>query len=129
MALDQKAMAGEGSDADMIEGLRLIWPAYFASWDDAPPMGDVRGSTLAYSETFASIQEEMKGLEARLPSITVQVGFVVGESSPIPVSASTDSAALIPGAWVDIVPGAGHFPWVEVPGCIGPALDRLVSGG
>jgi len=126
--LDERALAGEGTEADMIEGLRLVWPAYFAKWDDAPEMPGVRGSTVVYSETYDSIRAEMAGLESRLPNISVPVGFVAGDSSPMPTTSSTDAASRIPGAWVEIVPGAGHFPWFEVPGCIGPALDRLLAG-
>ena len=37
----------------------------------------------------------------------------------------TDAAARIPGAWVEVVPGAGHFPWLDVPGCVRRALRRL----
>jgi pimeloyl-ACP methyl ester carboxylesterase len=43
----------------------------------------------------------------------------------MPVAASTDTADLIPGAWVDIVDGAGHFVWVEAPGAVRTALRRL----
>lgn len=125
--MDERAMAGEGSEADMIESLRLFWPAYFASWADAPPMPDIRGSLPAYAETFTSIHAEIASLEQRLPSIRVPVGFVAGGRSPMPSSASTDAAGRIPGAWVEVVDGAGHFPWIEAPGCIRPALDRLVS--
>ena len=53
------------------------------------------------------------------------VGFVHGSRSPMPVAASTDAADRIPGAWVEIVDGAGHFVWVEAPGAIRTALRRL----
>ena len=125
--LDEQAMRGEGTEDQMLESLRLIWPAYFPSWDAAPPMPDMTGSVEAYSQTFESIHELLPALEAALPTVRVPVGFVAGASSPMPVSASTDSAALIPGAWVEIVEGAGHFPWYDVPGSVRRALERLVS--
>jgi pimeloyl-ACP methyl ester carboxylesterase len=64
-------------------------------------------------------------LEASLPAIAVPVGVVVGEHSSIPNSAGRDSADRIPGAWIDVVPGAGHLPWYERPGSVRQALDRL----
>ena len=111
---------------DLIEGMRLVWPAYFASQDDAPPMPDLRGSERVYAETFESVNAEIARLEQRLPSISVPVGFVAGARSPMPPSVSLDTAERISGAWVEVIDGAGHFPWVERPGCIGPALDRLI---
>ena len=38
------------------------------------------------------------------------------------VEASTDAAERIPGAWVDVVEGAGHFIWVEAPGAVRASL-------
>jgi pimeloyl-ACP methyl ester carboxylesterase len=37
-------------------------------------------------------------------------------------------AQRIPGAWVEIVDGVGHMPWMEHSGCVRPALERLVAG-
>ena len=123
--LDETAMRGQGSEADALESLRLVWPAYFPSWDAAPSMPPIRLSVAGYAETLASALEELPRLEAALPGIDVPVGFVVGAASPMPATASTDTAGRIPGAWVDVVPEAGHFPWLDVPGCVRTALQRL----
>ena len=53
--------------------------------------------------------------------------MIVGELSPMPPSAGTDSADRIPGAWSHVEPGAGHFVWHEAPGCLLAAMDRLVE--
>ena len=126
--LDERAMRGEGTEDAMIEGLRLVWPAYFPSWDAAPPMPDISGSVEAYSQTFESMHELMPALEQALPSVRVPVGFVHGGASPMPVTASSDAAARIPGAWVEVVDNAGHFPWFDVPGSVRAALARLEAG-
>lgn len=123
--LDERAVRGQGSDADAVESLRLVWPAYFPSWDDAPVMPPVRLSLPGNAETSASVVQELPRLEAALPEIEVPVGFVVGAASPMPSTASTDTADRIPGAWVDVVPGAGHFPWLDAPGRVRVALQRL----
>jgi pimeloyl-ACP methyl ester carboxylesterase len=125
--LDERAMAGEGSDADVLESMALVWPAYFADWDAAPPVPAFRASSTCYAETFASLLAELPALEAALPSITVPVGFVAGAHSPMPNAASTDTASRIPGAWAYVVPDAGHFPWVESPGTVRTALQRLME--
>ena len=127
--LDERAMRGEGTDADALEAFRMVWPGYFADWDTAPPCpDDLRISVPAYAEGFESIHAELPRLEKELPSITMPVGFLVGTKSPIPPSASYETAERIPGAWVEAVDEVGHFPWLERPGCVRPALQRLVAG-
>jgi pimeloyl-ACP methyl ester carboxylesterase len=126
--LDERSMRGEGSEQDVIEGMRLVWPAYFPDWESAPPMPDMRASAEAYAETFASLHEELPGLEAALPGVRVPVGFLAGAGSPMPTTASTEPASRIPGAWVEVVDKAGHFPWMESPGCVRAAVSRLIGG-
>jgi pimeloyl-ACP methyl ester carboxylesterase len=75
-----------------------------------------------------SIRAELPALEAGLGGIRVPVGFVHGSRSPMPLAASTDAADRIPGAWVEVVEGAGHFVWVEAPGAVRAALRRLTEG-
>jgi pimeloyl-ACP methyl ester carboxylesterase len=126
--LDDREMAGEGTEEDAIEGLRLVWRSYFADWDAAPPMPPITLSVPAYAGGFESLQERLPELEAALPTITVPLGIVAGAKSPMPVEESARaSAARIPGAWVSEVEGAGHFPWFERPGCVRSALERLAD--
>jgi pimeloyl-ACP methyl ester carboxylesterase len=127
LELDERAMRGEGTEEDALEGLRMAWPAYFADPPNAPPMPPMSLSVTAYSQTFEDLNVQLPSLEAALPSIRVPVGFVAGGAGPMPVSASTHTAALIPSAWVDIVPGAGHMIWFEAPGACRAGLDRLVA--
>ena len=123
--LDERALRGEGSRAELQESARLLWPAYFASPPNAPPFQDLRFSIPAYSGVYESLRAELPALEAALGDVRVPFGFVAGGASPMPTSASTQTAAAIPGAWVEIVPGAGHFVWHERPGCVRAALARL----
>lgn len=125
--LDEQALRGEGTTDQLEEQLRLVWPAYFPSWDRAAPMPNITGSVEAYARTFESIHARLPELERLLATISVPVGLVAGAGSPMPVTACTDSAGRIPGAWVEVVEDAGHFPWYDVPGSVRSALDRLVS--
>lgn len=127
--LDEKAMRGEGTPAEGLESLALVWPAYHAKRDAPPPMPPLRMSVEGYGGTMASVQEELAGLEARLPTIRIPAGFVAGAQSPMPADeASGATARRIPGAWVEVVEGAGHFPWLERPGRVAAALRRLEAG-
>jgi hypothetical protein len=56
-----------GSEADALESLRLVWPAYFPSWDASPRMPPVRLSVAGYAETWASVLEQLARLEAAVP--------------------------------------------------------------
>ena len=125
--LDELSMAGKVDDELALEGMRLVWPAYFADPEKAPPMPELRISSARSAEMLPSIQAELPALEAGLSSIQVPVGFVHGSRSPMPLAASTDAADLIPGAWVEVVEGAGHFVWVEAPGAVRAALRRLTA--
>jgi pimeloyl-ACP methyl ester carboxylesterase len=125
--IDELSMAGAADDALALEGMRLVWAAYFADPEQAPPMPDLQLSSERSGETVPSILAELPTLEAGLPEIRVPVGFVHGSRSPMPLGASTDAAERIPGAWVEVVDGAGHFIWVEAPGAVGVALRRLTA--
>ena len=125
--IDELSMAGQADDELALEGLRLVWPAYYADPESAPPMPELRLSSERSGEMVASIQAELPALEAGLPQIRVPVGFVHGSRSPMPLGTSTDAAERIPGAWVEVVEGAGHFTWVEAPGAVRTALRRLTA--
>ena len=127
--LDELSMAGAVDDELALEGMRLVWPAYFADPEHAPPMPEFGYASERSAEMVPSIQAELPVLEAGLPQIRVPVGFVHGSRSPMPLAASTDGAERIPGAWVEVVEGAGHFIWVEAPGAVRASLRRLTANG
>lgn len=110
-----------------LEQLGLLWPCYFAEPASAPPMPPIELSQAAYVGLWGDLTARLPELEAALPSISVPVGVLVGERSPIPTSAGSDTAERIPGAWWRAEPGAGHFIWLEVPGAVLAAMDRLVE--
>ena len=127
--LDERAEAGTATAEDLVESVRLLWPAYFPTREVAPPMPETRLAHLPYVETMASAYAELPGLEADLATISVPVGFLAGAVSPIPTTTSSETADRIPGAWVDVVDGAGHFVWHERPGLVLDAVRRLVGHG
>ena len=125
--LDERALRGEGSEDDAREGLRLVWPAYFASRDHVMDFPELRVSVEAYAGLFESLTALMPDLQARLASVTLPMGFVTGCAGPMPADAASATAVAMPGAWVEALDGAGHFPWFERPGSVRAALQRLVG--
>ena len=98
-----------------------------AAPEAAPPMPELRMASERSAQMVESINAELPKLGAGLPQIRVPVGFIHGTRSPMPIEASTEAADRIPGAWVEVVEGAGHFIWVEAPGAVRDALRRLTA--
>jgi proline iminopeptidase len=121
-------LAGPGpTDADALESLSLLWPSYFADPAAAPPFPThLKTSLEAYRETFASVNEHLAGgFSEKLREVQVPAVFVLGERSPMPLSQGQQTAALMPEAEVEVIPGAGHLPWHEQPGCAAAALAAV----
>jgi len=125
--LDERAMQGQGTPEDAMESLALVWPAYFARPEHAPPMPPMTMSLPCYAETWASIHDELPRTDwaARLGSFRAPTAFVLGAQSPIPPHHGVASAALFPAAVTDVVEGCGHFLWFEQPGVVRRALDGV----
>jgi proline iminopeptidase len=129
--LDALAAARPGtpeSDAAAAESLRLTWPAYFADPQAAPePPPGLRFDHVCYTETFESITAARATglLPAQLAECARPVEIVAGEASPFPLDVARATAAVFPGALVTVAGNAGHFPWVEQPGCVTAALGRV----
>jgi pimeloyl-ACP methyl ester carboxylesterase len=126
--IDDRAMRGDATPQELEESMRLLWPAYFASPGDTMPFVVWRPSLDAYSGLWESLTAELPTLAESLGRVSIPFGLVAGGSSPMPSEeAAGATARAIPGAWLDVVDGAGHFLWHERPGCIRRALDRLVG--
>ena len=127
--LDKRAMSGEGTEDDALESFRLVWPGYFADPATAPPMpDDIRLSSPATARP--STTSWRCSLAASLPSRAAAYDRA-GRGRPRP-------RQPVPGRGrhsrqrrrsrtgrATGVPGAGHFPWLEQPGCVADGLVRL----
>jgi pimeloyl-ACP methyl ester carboxylesterase len=126
--LDQQAMRGEGGPEAALESMRLAWPAYFASSDHVMAFTDTRVSVPAYAGLLESLTPARSQLESALAGLKVPLGFLAGARSPMPhEQAAGATARAIPTAWLEVIEGAGHFPWFERPGCVRGALQRLTG--
>jgi len=111
---------GEQQPGDLVEGLGILWPYYFADPSVASPMPPMQGDHEGHLETWASVRAhfETGTLEHGLPRLEVPAIFIHGALDPIPASEIERSAALLPGARLYLVEGIGHFPWLEQPGSV-----------
>jgi pimeloyl-ACP methyl ester carboxylesterase len=127
--LDDMDTDGTATEAEVREMLDIVWPSYFAAPAAATPRPPLAVSTAAHLGLWDDLVEQLATLEAALPSIVVPVGVLSGADSPMPPEeAARATVERIPGAWVHVEPGVGHFLWLERPGCAVAALDRLAHG-
>jgi pimeloyl-ACP methyl ester carboxylesterase len=128
-AIEAREEAGEATDAESLYGFSLLWPAYFADPAAAAPMpDDLTLSVACNTQAAASIPADADRLAEALAGCTVPTVFVHGDRDPLDLDASARAtAAVMPNAQLVTVPGVGHFPWLERPGCVADALIELVA--
>jgi pimeloyl-ACP methyl ester carboxylesterase len=127
---NEREAAGEILDErDGLAQFELFWPAYFGDPSNVMPYDDtIRLSPTASSQLYADVLARLPGLADRIAGSGVATLFVHGGASPMPVSASTDTAAAIgDAAQVVVVEGSGHFVWYENPGAVRHALDTFLA--
>jgi pimeloyl-ACP methyl ester carboxylesterase len=126
--LDERAMRGEGTPEEGLESMRLVWPAYFADPLAASPMPPMEMSVEAYSGLMDEISDDLERVARTVTETSVPFGVVAGAASPMPWGiAARATAELSPLGFLDVVPAAGHFPWLEVPGSVRQAVERLLA--
>jgi proline iminopeptidase len=127
-SIESRRRTGEVTEGELVERFALVWPTYFV--DPAkmiPPPAHVGAE--ASIEVNRSLVDhfERRTLVDGLAAARSPALFVHGEQSVIPTWSTADTAALISGAEVVIVPGCGHFPWVECPGSVRRAVERFLG--
>ena len=127
--LDERAIEGEATDADVRESLELVWPYYFSDPDEASPMPDLRVRVPLYSAVVASVYDhfERGTLEHALARFAGPFALLHGVDDPLPIAASRATASLVPQAVVVPIERAGHFPWLERPESVRAALAQVVA--
>lgn len=128
--IDRRLTGPGAGDADALESLALLWPGYFAEPQQALPMpAGLRLSLACSTGTSASLMRELSTgtFAQRLGRLPVPVIVVAGQASPMPISAGEETARLIPRSELVIVPGSGHLPWHEQPGCLARVLAQMAG--
>ena len=129
-AIEERRRRGKVTEAELIERMSYLWPRWFADPNHAAPNPVEHIGPRSSVETNASLSEHFAAgtLGRELPTVRLPALFVHGELDPLPVRASTDTAALIPGARVETIPGCGHFPWLERPGELRRLVELFLAG-
>ena len=128
-AYSAREEAGGGTPEESLEVLRVLWPHYFGNLATATPMPDLRMDLDGHLMTWPSIMQHFEAgtLERELPKLQMPVLVLHGAASPIPASEAERTAALIPGVSLRILPGIGHFAWLEEPGSVRRELEAFIT--
>jgi len=121
--------AGEGTPEESLEALHTLWPHYFGDPASAPPMPDLRMDLEGHLVTWPSIMRHFEEgtLERGLPQVRMPALVLHGDASPIPYAEAERTAALIPGASLRILPGIGHFAWIEQTGSVRREVEAVLA--
>ena len=121
--------AGGGTAAESLEALRILWPYYFGNPATASPMPEMGMDLEGHLVTWPSVMQHFEAgtLERGLPQLRMPALVLHGASSPIPASEAERTATLIPGVSLRILPGIGHFAWLEEPGSVRREVEALLA--
>lgn len=122
-AADGLPYAPRAEQSRLERGLRPFW---YGAWT---PRAQAHAASADHqvapraSSRFA-LRAPVEELRRRLGAVTAPVLVVAGELDALtPPAAAREVAAAVPGAELVVLPGAGHFPWVDD----GPAFAAVVG--
>jgi pimeloyl-ACP methyl ester carboxylesterase len=121
----QRSFGGEGGPVTEEEWARA-WAVY-GPW---VPLEDEFARTVAHPELNRPGIARLRAFDVvdRLERITCPTLVCVGELDPVAsVAAAREVADGIPGARLEVLEGAGHFPWRDVPEDYWPLLTGFVE--
>src|SRR2546423_6215628 len=107
--LDELTTDGAADDEMALEQMRLVWPAYFADPEQAPPMPALRMASKCSAQLGRSILAQLPALEAGVPPVRGPVGVVPRPRGPRPVPAATRAPGTGPPPLVAGGSSAGPF--------------------
>lgn len=106
----------------------LDWPYYHANPASPPPFLDRRASPEAAREGPADTKKLLaEGFCGPLTELCIPTLVVGGARGPFPPRVFEQTAALIPGSSLVLLPDAGHYPWYEQPEALLGAIRTFVS--
>jgi pimeloyl-ACP methyl ester carboxylesterase len=123
--------SGDDDPATWEEITRILWPSYNHDHSILTPveLPRIEQPVPDTPTTVSSIAEhfERETLVRGLPRFAGPALLLHGDDDPLPASAAAETAALIPGARLEIIEGCGHFPWIERPGVVKASVRAFLD--
>lgn len=115
---------GPRREAAYQEAVKRAWPLYFSSRKQAPEYEPLALSSVVAEHGTNHTQWELATgePERKLSRVKVPTLFIHGAQDPLPASVAQATADQIPGSKVEIIAGAGHYPWYEKPKAVRDAF-------
>ena len=118
------------ADAPTPEQELLGQALFYGRWDDrarAHAATDGPQRNVAATGWFHDGAYDPRRSRETLAGLKIPVRILLGELDPWPnARAGEELAAAFPDSQVTILPGAGHFPWVDDPGAYAAAVLRAL---
>lgn len=110
---------------------RMTRPFWYGRWDDRTQAhaasGDRQVSLRANAGYMPGPDYDVDAVRESLRAITARTLVVVGERDAMTgVSVADRFADLIPNVEIAVLPGAGHFPWVDEPAAFCDAVEKFL---
>lgn len=126
---DEERARREATESSL-EGLEIMWPAYFSSREATPPMPEIsiQEGVLTAVYEWIEANADPPEMTARLLRFDRPVLALHGAEDAIPLHVVEETVAACPDAELVVFDGVAHFPWIERPGCVRDAtVDFLAS--
>ena len=97
----------------ILEITRAKTPAYFANRAKARPLMEAMDEQSFHDGVFWSVVPQMMALDLRPGLEQVKAPVLVIHGKQDPLETADEVHATFPGSRLELIEGAGHFPWVE----------------
>lgn len=104
-----------------------VYPAWFADPDLARYFVPPKVTSDTGAAVLARLRGEGYDWRDRLRALSLPTLVIHGEEDALPVTVSTELAALLPRAQRELVPHAGHMPFWEAPDVFFPIVDSFLA--
>jgi pimeloyl-ACP methyl ester carboxylesterase len=131
-AAEASAMLETASPRLRSELERMTRPLWYGRWDaraqEHAASADGQVSLRANAGYLPSTDYDVEEARALLGAVRAETLVVVGERDALTgVSVAERFASTLPSAEVALVPGAGHFPWVDEPDAFCSVVQDFLS--
>jgi pimeloyl-ACP methyl ester carboxylesterase len=82
--IEAREKAGKGTDADFRQSMEILWPAYFADPEKAPPAPPIQASSKVFMGIAPEMADGLEGVAAELAKGHILYASLAGAGSPIP---------------------------------------------
>lgn len=127
-----RTLGGEGLHAaDPVtheKHARAVHRAWFANAELASHFSPPSGASETGATALATLRREGYDWTDRLRALSVPTLVIHGEADALPVSVAHELAKLLPRATLEIIPDAGHMPFLEAPRRFFDLVERFLGG-